>query len=336
MPDKTLYFPYMRVPKNEWFTRVLLYWDEVGTIVPDQFGPQLEVLGSHTMELIQSGLVRPVAAEHFVYQIPNFREAFLELIKNNEEIQSRRDIPLDSQSTFKLHLDKMGGLADDLEDMKLARHAENPWFEVEQSTANLFMAYLASVMGRHADLEMVPITDSAQGLAVFSDNPQQPLSPQLMIEKMRVEVLEEMLPAPAEPISVNELVAFKNNHSDSLKQFRGLIESKLIDISAISDLELRQERLRYFKDELTGPLEQIVARMRERGWLRITLGAIARLALPAISIGTGTAAGNPVTVGAAVKSLVTAIHSTRSDITGSNEPDSPLAYAALAQKQFAD
>lgn len=34
MARKVLYFPYISVPESAWFTRVLLYWDEVGSIVP--------------------------------------------------------------------------------------------------------------------------------------------------------------------------------------------------------------------------------------------------------------------------------------------------------------
>jgi hypothetical protein len=33
MPS-ALYFPYVSTPDDAWFTRVLLCWDTVGTIVP--------------------------------------------------------------------------------------------------------------------------------------------------------------------------------------------------------------------------------------------------------------------------------------------------------------
>lgn len=34
MPDSVLYFPSLRVPGTEWFTRVLLYWDHLLTTIP--------------------------------------------------------------------------------------------------------------------------------------------------------------------------------------------------------------------------------------------------------------------------------------------------------------
>lgn len=58
MADKVLYFPYIRVPGNEWFTRVLLYWDEIGSIVPSEYIYRTEVLGNYMIELLQSGLAR--------------------------------------------------------------------------------------------------------------------------------------------------------------------------------------------------------------------------------------------------------------------------------------
>jgi hypothetical protein len=40
MADSVLCFPSLRPPENEWFTRVLLYRDQVGTILPQGTTPQ--------------------------------------------------------------------------------------------------------------------------------------------------------------------------------------------------------------------------------------------------------------------------------------------------------
>lgn len=37
MSNKILYFPYINVPDTAWFSRMLLYWDEVGAIIPYDF-----------------------------------------------------------------------------------------------------------------------------------------------------------------------------------------------------------------------------------------------------------------------------------------------------------
>lgn len=37
MSSNALYYPYIQVPESPWFTRVLLYWDRVGAIVPNDY-----------------------------------------------------------------------------------------------------------------------------------------------------------------------------------------------------------------------------------------------------------------------------------------------------------
>lgn len=37
MTTAALYYPYIKVPESDWFTRVLLYWDVVGAIVPYEY-----------------------------------------------------------------------------------------------------------------------------------------------------------------------------------------------------------------------------------------------------------------------------------------------------------
>src|SRR5438034_425180 len=60
MSQNVLYFPYIRVPDNEWSTHVRLYWHQVGSLVPseyvestvaDQFMTCLASLLSETEEL---------------------------------------------------------------------------------------------------------------------------------------------------------------------------------------------------------------------------------------------------------------------------------------------
>jgi hypothetical protein len=45
MESRALYFPYIRVPEAGWFTRTLLYWDGVRTIVPQSLAASDSVIG---------------------------------------------------------------------------------------------------------------------------------------------------------------------------------------------------------------------------------------------------------------------------------------------------
>ena len=65
--NKVLYFPYINVPQNKWFTQILLYWDEIGTILPSQNNHEPILLDDHMRELIDARLVRPIDPEFFYH-----------------------------------------------------------------------------------------------------------------------------------------------------------------------------------------------------------------------------------------------------------------------------
>jgi hypothetical protein len=58
MPDRALYFPFIEVPDSPALTRVLLYWDELGTIVPAHLDEG--DIGPRTRRLADAGLTRSV------------------------------------------------------------------------------------------------------------------------------------------------------------------------------------------------------------------------------------------------------------------------------------
>jgi len=37
MKNSVIYFPYIRVPESPWLTQMLLYWDQLSSIVPYDF-----------------------------------------------------------------------------------------------------------------------------------------------------------------------------------------------------------------------------------------------------------------------------------------------------------
>ena len=92
MADRVLYFPYIRVPENKWFTRVLLYWDEVGSIVPSEYVDEPEGLGRYMAALVKEGQVTPVTPGAYIHKVPSFEESFLKMIDNNPVIKGRRGI----------------------------------------------------------------------------------------------------------------------------------------------------------------------------------------------------------------------------------------------------
>jgi hypothetical protein len=50
MKDDVIFYPYVRAPKNEWFTQTILYWDKVYSMAPR--GVHLFVSYSYNQKLI--------------------------------------------------------------------------------------------------------------------------------------------------------------------------------------------------------------------------------------------------------------------------------------------
>ena len=275
MADKVLYFPYMRVPENRWFTRVLLYWDQIGSIVPSEYADRPEGLGRYMGALVKEEQVKPIKPGTYIHRIPNFAEPFLKMIDDNPLIKGRRGIALKEHETFTLHIEKFSPLVYGLEDMGLARETSSPWWEMESLTADLYMTYLSSALGKTEDLNMEPITDRSQSLSMYSASSENISKPADIFRDLRMRVIQGILPAPTGGIPVLDLVQFKTQNHDLLHRFRRHIESSLINIARTPDEALRIKEAQMFEEELREQREEILALMRRRRWPKIAFGAVA-------------------------------------------------------------
>jgi hypothetical protein len=309
MSGKALYFPYMRVPTSDWFTRVLLYWDEIGSIITSDYREDAERLGPYTTGLIEADLVRPIIPAAYTYQIPHFGDAFLELIDSNEAITSRRGQSLQPSNLFRIHAEKLGEITDGVERRGLARQGAYPWFEVERTTADLFMAYLASVLGKVEQVAMDPITDNESALVNFTDSPDRDIGANALLQRLRLSVLDSILPAPDHDLEPSEIAAFKERHGSELRRFRMEVEGALLEAATLSDDTLRSRSLRLFQDNAKDQVDELVARMNERNWGRLIFGSLAGLVAAAIPAASALATGALPLAAAAIPGLVKATYS---------------------------
>jgi hypothetical protein len=137
--DAALYFPYIEVPDSPALARVLLYWDELGSIIPRRLGPT--ELTRRTRELVDTGLVRPLDPGGYWRELEGFTEEFLALV---EGIDGPAVAPV------WVHRDKgTGRIRDELIGRELARTAhERHWVRVDGRVAAIFMASLAGRLSR--------------------------------------------------------------------------------------------------------------------------------------------------------------------------------------------
>jgi hypothetical protein len=74
MTEAAIYFPYINVPEKAWFSRVLLYWDEIRSIVPYRYTQDLGHLSPYMAELMEADLVKPIIPERYAAELSRAME----------------------------------------------------------------------------------------------------------------------------------------------------------------------------------------------------------------------------------------------------------------------
>jgi hypothetical protein len=347
--DGVLYFPYISVPQNAWFTRVLLYWDQVGSIVPEPHARDLSRVSPYMRDLVRAGLVRPVVPEAYDSRLGRALGPFLDFVDSDPEITARARAGFGAETakrggsepgtTMHIHRGKFGYIIGaELQQRGLARPAgdgrrRRDWLEVESRTAAAFMAHLAATLGSFDDVDLDPITDTISSLSPFAPAEAAP-DPLAVAAELRLSVLEAVLPGPTREIQISTLVDFKERHGELLGRFRRHIESRLLDLGTIDDPEVRGVRHGILTEELEDELAEVQSRMRPR-WPRLVFGTLCSLVGAAIPVGAALAVGAVPLAAAGLPGLVGAVYSTQQAVRSPDEMRRhPLAYAALAQRQL--
>jgi hypothetical protein len=329
VPESVIYFPRINPPDSEWFTRVLLYWDEVGTIVP--IADPNQVLDDYTRGLVDAGLVKPVVPAMYMGRIPRFESAFLDLIDHDPGVPKSR-VDLNAVPSARIHVQKFGeGLAEELQQRGLARPAgEYGWFEVERRTGHLFMTYLATALGSLDALKMTPITDTEEHLKLLSGAPAE-LGPSDKAA-LKVAVLAGALPAPAEGVPAEEIAKFKSDHSPLLLEFREEVTRRALEATKAAPgawVELAEVG----GAEMGRMAAELTRSMEARNWKRIGLGALG-------VVGAGLALVDAIATGGAVTQLAAGTGLVGSAWSAVDRPRAAatlprgIGYSAAAAKRF--
>lgn len=312
----------MEIPESPPLTRVLLYWDSVGVIAPDVGLPP------HTTELINAGLADAIHPQ--LWQIPTLESGFDALLEQALPALQESSLPGMPQAV-RLHEDKgTFQLWTNLEARGLVRRGRGGWLEAEPAVATLYMAYLAAALAHHPQIRRELVTDQRGYLEPFLARPVG-LGQAGTIDRMRAVILRDVLPSPLEPVTLADLLEFKEHNWDLLGAFRRTVEGQLLQCAREPDPDLRARMLDASAEALSERVTELESKMRESKWRpgRGTLVA-ALSALPA-AVGLATGGGVADAVGLAVPFLVGAAQATSFETPSAGEP---LAYAALARQAF--
>lgn len=330
--NSLLYYPYINLPKNNWTIRALLYYDNVNSIVPEQYFNEPERYDPFMQEAIRQELVTPVNP---MYVLDNPREISLKFIEylsaKKDVIERRRRVT----QVYEIHRDKFyypykrcqlhANKFDDeifayLMEIGLAERIDYDWYNVENKTANDLMFLLSSV-----------IADKIQSI-VATDKIDYSFS-QVYVRNNDVElrnrqykrdlILKNLIPYPKQ-IDLTNLKRFKEKHQDLLIAFRNKVESIVLDQTISPESEMFEVTL----DELKMQKEELSARMNESHLGNINFGTICGTISAAIGLFENSSV-------ATITGLLSAIYSVcKIERPESVVDQTGLKYIALVDKRM--
>jgi len=232
-PKKSiLYYPTIAIPTGAWLRQSLLYWDEVGSIVPQQWETDNKY-PKHIQYLISEEEFRPVRPEllirspvldrerqkldaefRAVIDSPQFRQMLV--VSPGRAV---RDVNYATLTQgWRVHEAKVDdSLLGSLIERGLARrrspHAD--WHQFEPLTGQLYISLLAKYL---ADLEpdsTVPGTDLRTYERLIYDAPRAPKSVRCVDMRFL-----RALPVPREDVALKTIVTFKRKRRTELLHFR--------------------------------------------------------------------------------------------------------------------
>lgn len=323
MSDRVLYFPYINLPNNQWTIQSLLYWDEIGTIVPQSYIEKPEELSDSMNRLIRAGLVKQVFPSNEDYDMNSFNDTFLDLLTlSNYGFRKRRN-DFNNGAFELVHVEKFNRkLFKRLETYKLAKRKDSDWYYVETDTSNALLLYLATVLSISNDYQ--PSTDNIK----FLNKDLYHLLPNVSANfSIRHELLQGILPSPKDVVP-ETIANFKSKYQEELKYFRKKIEVLVTTLSSINEEERRDKRIIEHRSELKERKEYLIAKMNESNFKRIVNASYISWIVSG-SIAATLGVFEPLLGGILSSTLASIKEFSRNPIRGDE-----ISYTVLATKAF--
>jgi hypothetical protein len=252
-----LYYPTISIPHGRWLKQVILYWDEIGSIVPQNYEDQNLIPYTPAVQhLKDEGLFRPIKPENLIYQdwqkLENFEQEFRSILESEEFKKWRaRRIPIpkslvsnDTVPTLsRIHEDKVSNsLMHYLEEKGLAQREPNSeWYFFENNTALLYMGLLAKYL---ADID-INLTIPGTNFEIYEELIFSALSKSEGFACLRTNLVNT-LPVPREDVPLKKIVEFKRKRQAELLRFQSEIEAYEKEIRKCQAKTRYQRGLHFF------------------------------------------------------------------------------------------
>ncbi|PKP33292.1 MAG: kinase [Bacteroidetes bacterium HGW-Bacteroidetes-16] len=339
--ENLLYYPYINVPRTDWTIRTLLYYNQVGSIVPQNYFYEPEKYDNFMRVLVQNELVIPINPIEVLERPWEISRPFIDYINTKEFKLRQRRVQFQGAKYGKIHENKLNlngpkihvDKFDDeifyqLEQAGLARREDHEWFIVEQRTANDLMSFLASVIG--GKLGFLPTTDMQVRKVPFTNSSKKVYKTMKKDNLRREVILKEVIPFP-EQIDLKQLRRFKDKHPDLLNSFKNKVELIALDHNIDEESQLFKETIR----ELNYQKEELSAKMNESRFGQLIFGTVCGITGAIIALASAGTTGALVGTFTALPAFANAIHSALQIERVENITDqSGMKYLALIDKKI--
>lgn len=290
-----LYYPTISIPDTSWLRQALLYWDEIGSIVPQMGNETLLLLTPEIEYLRAEGVFRPFNPETLIKRpdgwevLQEFEKEFKDIIKTDS---FQRLIGHQKKLNSLVHHDKVGGeLFDDFlqaEGLAATNSNDPEWYLFEEKTALLYMSLLAKYLS-DIDIQVTfPGTDRPEyeGLIFKTSSMHQGFS---CLDTR----FNNVLPIPREDIALSDILHFKSKRHAELLSFRALLDEFQQSLSKSEDVRQIKDVLLKFKDKLEKGVSDLDALLRDSSISTLvgTLKTIVNVKSPTLIGAIGVSAG---------------------------------------------
>lgn len=270
-----LYYPYINLPRKNWTARTLLYYDEIGSIVPIQYMENPGDFDPYMQTLVREQLVTPINPLQVIDKPKKVIVPFIDYMNDKKFNVSKRRTSFSKQTAL-IHKEKISAvnihtgkfdseLFYQLRHAGLAKKHGNYWYEVEKQTADELLTFLASIVAKK--IQFTPTTDKigAYTYAKLKKGMKKK-------DSKRKLILKELIPLP-EHIDLMKLRSFKDKHRELLYKFRTTVEILVSDSNAKKGSKNFKERVIQMKEQK----KELTARMTENFKGKYFYGAICNL-----------------------------------------------------------
>lgn len=328
--NKVLYYPYINIPDNRWTLRTLLYWDKIGSIVPQSYGTR-DRFDPFTEGLINQGLLERVNPSE-IWSVSNYENSLIEAINNGDHLIEKSRINFQNGNFEKIHFEKFHyRVFDKLIELNIAQRINNSdWLIVESNVARLMMTFLASVLSLEKGYQLT--TDNIDNLDIsFNDLRSESYlskindSNDILTANLRSDILENLLPYPVD-YDLSKIRRFKEKYHSELTSFRKHMEKVIFNISLISDSTKRDRAIRKEIEEINGTKNELVAKMQTNNFNKIFFSGACGLLATATPIIV-----DPQLIG--IPALLYGLYTIYKE-TNKEKIKDPIKYLALTDKRF--